>query len=116
MISAHFSREEMACKDGCGFDTADIRLVEVLEAVREHFNAPVIITSGCRCAKHNASVGGSVNSQHKYGRAADFYVQGYDPAEVYEWLDRSFSMELGLGLYKNWLHCDSRESPARWRG
>ena len=48
-VSAHFKIREFAQKDGrCDKILIDSELVEVLEDVREHFNAPVIITSGYR--------------------------------------------------------------------
>lgn len=73
----HFTQSEFACKCGCGFDDINYKLVEILENIRSHFgDRPVIITSGCRCAKHNAEVGGVQGSRHILGKAADFYVQG----------------------------------------
>lgn len=73
----HFQKTEFACKDGCGFDNINPRLVAVLEDIRAHFgNKPLIITSGCRCAKHNAKVGGVQGSRHVLGKAADFYIKG----------------------------------------
>jgi len=53
-LSKHFYRDEFACQCGCGFDTVDHELVKILEDVRKTFNAPVHISSGCRCEKHNA--------------------------------------------------------------
>lgn len=42
----HFKRSEFACKDKCGFDDIDLKVVEILENIRAHFgNRPVIITS-----------------------------------------------------------------------
>ena len=54
----------------------DSELVQVLQAIRDHFGAPVVITSGYRTAAHNKAVGGAVYSQHQYGRAADIRVSG----------------------------------------
>ena len=51
---------------------------EVLEPLREHFGVPIIITSGYRSALLNSLVGGSKNSQHKYGEAADIFIPKYD--------------------------------------
>ena len=50
--------------------------MQVLQAIRDHFGAPVVITSGYRTAAHNKAVGGAVYSQHQYGRAADIRVSG----------------------------------------
>lgn len=49
----------------------------VLDPIRDKFCAPVIITSGYRCPKVNKLVGGSNNSQHMSGCAADFHIKGF---------------------------------------
>lgn len=48
----------------------------VLDPVRDKFCTPVIITSAYRCPKVNRLVGGTNNSQHMSGYAADFYIKG----------------------------------------
>ena len=74
---AHFKRSEFACRCGCGFDDEDLKVVEILEIIRRHFgDRPVIVTSGCRCVKHNNKVGGIKGSMHLYGKACDFYIKG----------------------------------------
>lgn len=79
----HFKKSEFACKDNCGFNDIDIRLVNILEQIRTHFNNnPIIITSGCRCAKHNAQVGGVANSYHTKGKATDFTIPNVNMNEV----------------------------------
>lgn len=116
-ISSHFGRSEFACRCGCGFDTVDIELIEALETVRQYFMAPVVITSGCRCEKHNLDIGGSYNSQHTKGRAADFKVQGHTPQEVHNFLTRTYKDKYGIGLYDGWNHLDTRSGKkARWNG
>ena len=111
-ISPNFDRDEFACKCGCGYDTVDTLLLEALESIRVHFNQPVTITSACRCNNHNKKVGGSTNSQHKKGRAADIQVRNTSPSDV-----ATFAEELGMsvGRYETFTHIDSRSgSPARW--
>lgn len=71
----YFSKDEFVCKCWCGLNNIDIKLVKILDSIREHFNNPLIITSGCRCEKHNTNVGGSVGSRHVIGKACDFYVK-----------------------------------------
>lgn len=78
----HFKKSDFACKDGCGLNNIDIRVVYVLEKIRNHFNAPVIVTSGSRCAKHNKAVGGVQGSRHVLGKAIDFYVKGVPISKV----------------------------------
>lgn len=115
-LSEHFERDEFACECGCGFDTVDIALLNVLEVVRRHFGQPVHITSGCRCEEHNAMIGGSYGSKHKRGIAADIWVQSVKPSEVYEFLDGYMPNSYGIGYYDNFTHIDVRKNKARWRG
>lgn len=72
----YFSKDEFTCRCGCKLNNIDIKLVKILDSIREHFNHPLIITSGCRCTNHNTKVGGSQGSRHINGKAADFYVEG----------------------------------------
>ena len=46
----------------------------VLDPLREAYGKPVYVTSGYRCPKLNALMGGSPNSQHMRGEAADIVV------------------------------------------
>lgn len=114
-ISQHFSRAEFRCKCGqCGFDTVDVDTLSILEAVRTHFDSPVVVNSGCRCPEYNRRVGGAPNSQHTLGRAADIRVGGVEPSEVYAWLADNFP-GASLGSYDTFTHIDSRtDGPARW--
>ena len=47
-LSAHFKAREFACQDGSDPIFVDSALVELLQAVREHFGRPVMVTSGYR--------------------------------------------------------------------
>lgn len=78
----NFTKTEFACKCGCGFDDAAHELVQNCQKVRDHFDAPFIISSGCRCKAHNARVGGVYNSRHLLGHAVDFRIRGHSAAEV----------------------------------
>lgn len=114
-LSPHFSRAEFRCKClQCDFDTVDAVLLEVLESVRYYYDLPVIITSGCRCAAHNATVGGSANSQHLLGRAADIVVKGMSPDAVANYLEQTYPGRLGIGRYAGFTHVDSRNTAARF--
>ena len=119
-LSKHFSRREFACRCKICFKssdaTVDIGLVEMLEAVRRHFGQVVIVTSGMRCMKHNAAVGGKSTSYHMLGRAADNKVRFVKPQKVYEWLDQEYPDSAGLGSYDKFTHVDSRAKVSRWQG
>lgn len=112
----YFSRNEFACKCGCGFNTVDYELALIVEGVREHFDAAVTVNSGCRCDEHNKQVGGSEGSQHKLGRAADIVVDGVHPQDVQEYLYRTYEYKYGIGAYNDFTHVDSRGVKARWQG
>jgi zinc D-Ala-D-Ala carboxypeptidase len=61
------------------------RLVQrVLDPLREHYGAPIRITSGYRSPQVNAAIGGSKSSDHLTGSAADFVLVAptYNAVEV----------------------------------
>lgn len=49
--------------------------INVLDKIREKWGKPIVISSGYRCQLVNEKVGGSTNSQHCNGQAADFSAQ-----------------------------------------
>lgn len=110
----NFKRKEFACKCGCGFSTVDYMLAKVLDDLRNHFDKPVIVTSGCRCETHNKTVGGATQSTHLFGIAGDIKVKGIAPKEVYKYLDKKYPDTFGIGLYISWVHIDVRFKKARW--
>ena len=113
-ISANFSRHEFACKCGCGFDTVDTVQLQNMEALRQHYGVTVTVNSGCRCPAYNMTVGGAPNSQHLLARATDFTVEGVEPEEVQDYIDRIWPDQFGMGRYNTFTHLDSRPGKARW--
>ena len=71
----------------------DPELLEKIEALRCFFDQPIIITSGVRCERRNAEVGGIENSWHLSGHAADLYCPGVPCDEV-----AAAARALGLGV------------------
>ena len=114
ILNEYFKRSEFACKCGCGFNTVDTFLLHVCTLTREHFGLPLIVTSGCRCEKHNEAVGGRPGSKHRLGNAADIKIQGIEPQAIYNYIDCLYPDFLGLGLYATHVHVDSRTD--KWRG
>ena len=53
---------------------------EVLDPLREAYGKPIRVSSGYRCPRLNTLVGGSPNSQHMRGEAAD--IQPVDGNEA----------------------------------
>lgn len=58
-LTQHFKAEEFRCKDGTKEFLWAPELLTVLEAVRNHFNEPVIINSGYRTPTWNTKVSGA---------------------------------------------------------
>ena len=57
-----------------------ILCTQVLEPVRSKIGRPIVITSGYRCAKLNAAVGGVPKSYHTKGMAADIRIDNIKDA------------------------------------
>lgn len=115
-LSAHFKVREFACGDGSDAVLVAPRLVMVLETIRSHFCAPVVIHSGYRTPQHNAKVNGAAHSQHCYGMAADVTVRGHTPAEVAAFARSIMPDWGGVGVYDSFCHIDVREAKADWAG
>lgn len=78
----YFKKSDFDCPC-CGMNNINLKVVKVADDIREHFGQPSISTSGCRCAKHNAKLKGSVpNSRHISGKAIDFYIKNVSKAKV----------------------------------
>ena len=95
--SEHFLMSEYAC-DCAGYCDGwpaerDPELLGKVEELRCYFDQPVIITSGVRCERRNAEVGGIENSWHLSGHAADLYCPGVPCDEV-----AAAARALGLGV------------------
>lgn len=113
-LSDNFNSTELDCKGaGCCKNTQiDAKLVEYLQMIREHFNKPITITSGYRCATHNRNVGGANGSRHTLGHAADIVVSGVKPIEVAQYAE-SIGIK-GIGLYDSFVHIDVRTYKSFW--
>lgn len=82
----YFTRAEFRCPCGkCGGFPVEPeeKLVRLADQLREHFGAPVIVSSGVRCQAHNDELDGSAkNSYHLRGKAMDFCVRGVPGAKL----------------------------------
>ena len=53
-------------------------VTNVLDKLRDGWGRPIIVTSGYRCKELNAAVGGTSNSQHLKGHAADIVSDDFE--------------------------------------
>ena len=120
-LSTNFTSNEFDCHgSGCCSSTLiNPELVKYLQKIREHFNAPITITSGYRCVTHNSRVGGATGSRHTKGDAADIVVKGIAPREVAKYAE-SIGVK-GIGLYETsadgfFTHIDTRTTKSFWYG
>lgn len=120
-LSESFNSVEFDCHgQGCCSETIiNSKLVEYLQQIREHFNAPITITSGYRCPVHNRNVGGATGSRHSKGDAADIVIAGHSSKEVAQYAE-SIGIK-GIGLYETssdgyFTHVDTRDAKSFWYG
>ena len=83
---------------------------EVLDPLREAYGKPIRVSSGYRCPRLNTLVGGSPNSQHMRGEAAD--IQPVDGNEADLEVLAQFLIASGkfdqLILYPTFIHVSYR--------
>lgn len=120
-LSQYFVSTEFDCHGSgcCSTTLINPKLVEYLNKIREHFNAPITISSGYRCVIHNRGVGGATGSRHTKGDAADIIVKGHSPREVAQYAE-SIGIK-GIGLYETakdgyFVHVDTRDYKSFWYG
>ena len=87
----------------------------ILQPIRSHYDKPLIISSGFRCAELCIAIGSSVNSQHvadNDAAAADFEKPGVDTRELAKYIRSELEFDqLILEFYRDneptsgWIHC-----------
>jgi hypothetical protein len=84
---------------------------KVLQPVRDHFGKGVKVNSGFRHPDVNQKVGGSRNSDHTRGQAADIEIPGVANAELAQWIKKNLEYnQLILEFYtpgipdSGWVH------------
>jgi|TARA_R100001369_G_scaffold5134_1_gene14668 uncharacterized protein YcbK (DUF882 family) len=120
-LTKNFSLEEFECKCGCKmpeFVKKNVtELAENLQVLR-NLVGRLDLTNAYRCKRHNADVGGSTNSQHLVGKAADVKsktIKPKDMAQIVADLMKNEIFELGgIGIYNTFTHIDIRGVRARW--
>jgi hypothetical protein len=89
---------------------------KVLQEARNRLGKPIRITSAYRDAAYNRKIGGVPNSTHVQFNALDLVTD--KPAALYLLLldlRREGLFKGGLGLYRSFVHLDSRGHNATWR-
>ncbi len=91
------------------------RLAKGLDGVVDLLGHPLEISSGYRCSALNERVGGTPNSQHVQGLAADFVCEPYGPpAEVALAIARStIRFDQCILEFGRWVHLSFARRPRR---
>ena len=117
-LTKNFTRAEFQCSCGCSQQTLDTELAEKLQLIRDKLGTPITITSGYRCIQHNAAVGGSSTSRHRYGMAADWRTQYRSVNPVALGIIAQAVGFGGVGIYWHrmgaFCHVDTRQAKATW--
>ena len=89
--------------------------INILQPLRSHYDRPLIISSGFRCAQLCIEIGSVPTSQHvadDNAAAADFEIPGVDNRELALWIKSELEYDqLILEFYKDneptsgWIHC-----------
>jgi hypothetical protein len=103
----------------------DKRIFLLADFIRSRFGKPMKINDwlnggalSLRGFRPPDTTIGGVLSQHKFGRAIDFNIEGSAPQEVYKDINDHFDMYSKAGLTtvediaftKTWTHCDIRQT------
>lgn len=106
-VTKNFEPSEFRCPCGrcTGYPTF-MKQVELkhLQAIRDHYNRPMRITSGIRCEFENQKSGGVPNSGHLTGYACDFSMRGVTDTisnriEALSWIKKQPSHKFTYGAH-----------------
>lgn len=122
-MTPHFSLAEFTSSDTAarlGIDNslpdelreAAHRTLEMMERIRFHIDAPVIITSGYRCEALNKAIGSKPGSDHTMALAVDFKApKAGTPYQIAKSLAPVISI-IGIGQlileFGTWVHVSTR--------
>jgi len=118
MLTKNFTSSELACPC-CNQCVVTGRLITALQSLRDSVQRPITVSSGYRCRILNEQVGGSSQSQHLQGTAADIHIKGMSIRQMYDAaLKIPEFAQGGIGVYPKelFIHVDVRQTkkPARW--
>ena len=117
-VTEHFMYSDFICPccDMLKLIPVFYRHVSFLEQMRRQLGFPIIITSGYRCKRNNARVGGTPRSWHLLF-ATDIKPEDGDPDELRAMYETAVDLGFGgIGEYDTYIHLDLRPKPVKWRG
>ena len=116
----NFTLQEFQCHCGCGKNAIKQTVIDMCQKIRDRIGEPLRISSGYRCEKHNAEVGGVKDSQHVQGNAADIVCNSGAKSLFALIADMKAKGELPdlqyaiLYITKNFVHIDCGKSRSKY--
>jgi zinc D-Ala-D-Ala carboxypeptidase len=88
----------------------------ILQPLRDSIGLPIKITSGYRSPELNKAIGGSQNSQHSNGEAADIVVIGLTPQQVcLKIIELNLPFDQLIHEFNSWTHVSYSSRQRRQR-
>jgi len=102
----YFKIEEFDSPDKPGSgELMDKGILTMLDELRSNCGFPLKINSGVRTEARNESVGGSINSSHLKGLAADIHCT--ESAKRFKIIDEALKLGFNrIGIAKTFIHLD----------
>ena len=120
-VTEHFQVKELMCPCCGKILLSDIfcQHMRIMELIRVEAGFPITINSGCRCEKHNRSVGGALRTAKRLGSwhlifATDFRPSDGDPEKLGILMAIAPKYFTGIGKYWSFIHGDLRPHPYTW--
>ncbi|HKR04422.1 MAG TPA: D-Ala-D-Ala carboxypeptidase family metallohydrolase [Bacteroidia bacterium] len=86
--------------------------LNLLDPLRDQIKQPIYVSSGFRCVKVNAAIGGAKNSQHTKGLAADIKVSGMSVENFYQFIKNSgLKYDQLIQEFDAWVHISYSDTP-----
>jgi uncharacterized protein YcbK (DUF882 family) len=101
----------------CDAPSPSPRLLDLLERTRARLGEPIVVTSGVRCVRHNAEVGGEPDSEHVTGEGCDLRVtDGVHRRQLVRALEAEGCDRIGFYATDAHIHADvaTAKAPAYW--
>lgn len=116
MLSKNFKLSEFECHDGSHEVLLSHTLVLRLQSLRDLVGRPVHIVSAYRNFEHNKEVGGSPNSRHLRGEAADIKVANIAPQQLAKFAQEAGFTGIGIYMHNgdSFVHVDVRPTKSYW--
>lgn len=106
----YFSRKEFACKCGRYCDGYPVQMqravVELADRARVELNGVGFVSSGLRCTRHNANVGGVSDSRHLIGKAIDLRIEGKSARQTLAWAKKQPQVRYAYAIDTSFVHID----------